>query len=255
MASGKLEHRSPRREVDDAPDMRRMSWFRLWHDMIRDPKWRLVAIRSRQPVHAVIAVAIALMTNASMNHGRRGTLSRWADDVEGAALDLEPDQVAAIRLAMDGLVIEGDRLTGWAARQPERNDDSRDRMRRHRERKRIGRVTPGDANVTPSDAVVTRSDGADSEPTEEDLESIAPLASESGSARERRAGGPKTAATTAAGSSGEACTASEGERAESLQQPTSAAWDSPDWKIREKAKVGQFARGGRVVGSSGRAVT
>jgi hypothetical protein len=61
-------------------------------------------------------------------------LHGWNDRVMGAALDLPGDVVAAIRQAMQGLVLDGDRLTGWDKRQ-KASDNVADRVRKHRSRK------------------------------------------------------------------------------------------------------------------------
>jgi len=124
-----------------------MDWLRLWHDMPTDPKWRVVAKKAKQPIPCVIAVYIMMMTNASANIAARGTLLSWDDEDAAAALDMEPEDVAAIRSAMQGKVLEGDMLTGWDRRQPKRERDesgaSTERSRKHRS------GTPADAGERP----------------------------------------------------------------------------------------------------------
>lgn len=97
-------------------------WVRLWHDMPTDPKWRVIARKSRQPLPCVIALFNLMMVNASGNAAERGSLCGWDDEDAAAALDMEPEEVAAIREAMQGKVLEGNRLTGWERRQPKRED-------------------------------------------------------------------------------------------------------------------------------------
>ena len=97
-------------------------WVRLWHDMPTDPKWRVVARKSGQPLACVIAVFNLMMVNASGNGADRGTLTAWDDEDAAAALDMEAEDVAAIRTAMQGKVLEGNRLAGWEKRQPKRED-------------------------------------------------------------------------------------------------------------------------------------
>ena len=112
-------------------------WVRLWHDMPTDPKWRVIARRSGQPLPCVIAVFNLLMVNASANADDRGTLRNWDDEDAAAALDMEPEEIAAIKQAMQGKVLNGDRLTGWEKRQPKREDNSSAaRVAKHRETKR-----------------------------------------------------------------------------------------------------------------------
>lgn len=119
-----------------------MQWLRWHHGTVSDPKWRLVSRRSGQPVHAVLAVWAAMLESAS-GGDQRGELEGWDDEVVGIGLDMDTDAVIAIRSAMQGLVLEGDTLTGWGKRNPKREDDSSERVRRYRERQK--NVTPGNA--------------------------------------------------------------------------------------------------------------
>lgn len=123
-----------------------MQWLRWYHGTVTDPKWRVVARRSGQTVPVVIAVWAAMLETAS-EATERGTLDGWLDEVVAAALDLEPEHVGAIREAMHGLTLDGDSLSGWDKRQPQREDNtSSERVRRHRERKR---ESQGSAPATP----------------------------------------------------------------------------------------------------------
>lgn len=94
-------------------------WVRLWHDMPTDPKWRVIARKSGQPLACVIAVFTMMLTNASGNSDARGVLLGWDHEDAGAALDMDAEDVAAIHAAMQGKVLDGDRLTGWERRQVE----------------------------------------------------------------------------------------------------------------------------------------
>lgn len=107
-------------------------WFRLWSDMVNDPKWRTIARVSKQEVSRVIAVYLHMMTCAS-NATERGRLQGWCDEDIATALDIETDDVEAIRCAMEDRVLDGDYLTGWQKRQPVREDDSAARSKAWRE--------------------------------------------------------------------------------------------------------------------------
>jgi len=131
----------------------KMDWLRLWHEMPIDPKWRVVSRRSGRPTSEIIAVYTMMLVNASQSC-ERGSLEHWDDEVVAAAFDMEIEQVHAIREAMQGVVLEGNHLTGWERRQPEREreDNSSERVRRWRERQGSD-VTQGNAEnepVTPS---------------------------------------------------------------------------------------------------------
>jgi hypothetical protein len=99
-------------------------WVRLWHDMPTDPKWRVIARKSGQPLPCVVSVFTLMLTNASGNSADRGVLLGWDHEDAGAALDMDAEAVEAIYEAMQGKVLDGDRLTGWERRQPKREDNT-----------------------------------------------------------------------------------------------------------------------------------
>ena len=95
-------------------------WLRLWHDMPNDPKWRTIARISGQPVSLVQAIYVHLLVDASRNV-TRGHVTVTKEDI-ASALDLTEEQVESVFSAMQGRVLEGDKLTGWEGRQPKRED-------------------------------------------------------------------------------------------------------------------------------------
>lgn len=130
-------------------------WLRLWHDMPNDPVWRVIARRSKRPVTEVISVFIFVLVNASERSGteqnapeRGRTFNLHCDDI-AAALDMEEDDVQSILVAMQGKVLDGDRLTGWVKRQPEREDptgaERQARFRRSRSNTEARTVTQRNA--------------------------------------------------------------------------------------------------------------
>lgn len=123
-------------------------WFRLWTDMVNDPKFRTIARVSEQEISRVISVYVHMMTCAS-NATERGHTEGWCDEDVATALDINTEDVQVIREAMQGRVLDGDYLTGWEKRQPlrEREDDTAaDRKRQQRARE------ANKSNVTPSHA-------------------------------------------------------------------------------------------------------
>ena len=134
-----------------------MDWCRLWHDMPNDPKWRVVSRRSGRPISEVMAVYVHMLVTASSAENR-GQIEGWDDEDVAASLDLEEEDVRAIREAMEGKVLAGDVVSGWEKRQPKRDDDSADRVRRYRERKKSEGVTEttGNDDVTQRNAGVTQ---------------------------------------------------------------------------------------------------
>lgn len=117
-----------------------MKWLRLYHDTITDPKWRVVAAESGQSEAVVLAVWVHMLVNASAAKAR-GTLEGWDDRFVGAAMGLKGDVVAAVREAMQGVTLDGMRLTGWDKRQ-KASDNVAERVRRHRNNK-SGSPAPG----------------------------------------------------------------------------------------------------------------
>lgn len=132
-----------------------MDWCRLWHDAPDDPKWRLIARRAGVRAGDVWAVATRMMVTASRNVTNRGAIVGWDDEVEAIGLDFEPDDVARIREAMQGVFLDGDMLRGWEKRQPKREDSTAaDRKRKQRDR---GRTLRDDAGQTDTSQDVTQS--------------------------------------------------------------------------------------------------
>lgn len=120
-----------------------MKWVRLYNATANDPNWRMIAADTGLPVHAVLAAWTAMLCHAS-EATPRGTLAGWMDKRAAAILDLKPADLTAIREAMQGVTLDGDRLLNWDQEQYE-SDTSAERTRVYRERKK-----QRDRNVTPS---------------------------------------------------------------------------------------------------------
>jgi len=143
-------------------------WVRLWHDMPTDPKWRVIARKSGQPLPCVIALFTLMMTTASAADDR-GSIANLTNEDAAAALDLDEEDVAAMREAMQGRVLDGDRLSGWERRQPKRereNDDSSQRVAKHRAKLREG----SQDGVTPCNATERHETPREDTETEKDTE-------------------------------------------------------------------------------------
>ena len=113
-----------------------LPWVRLWNDMPADPKWRVIAKRSGRPLTEVIALFNVMMVSGGLNPAERGVLHNWSDEDVAATLDIEVDHVSSIRSAMQGKVLEENRLMAWKKRQPIRDDGSAERSKSRRNRMR-----------------------------------------------------------------------------------------------------------------------
>lgn len=113
-----------------------MNWLRWYHGTVTDPKWRVVAQKSKRPVAVVVAVWAAMLETASQSEPRGSIQSFNAEDI-AAALDLTVDDVETVCNAMSGKVVDNSRLIAWDRRQPKREDPtSTERVQRHRGKKR-----------------------------------------------------------------------------------------------------------------------
>ena len=116
--------------------------------MPNDPKFKTIARVSKQPIAVVLGVYVHLLVSASAAVDR-GTLDGYNVEDLATALDVDSASVGAILDAMQGRVLEGDKVSGWDKRQVNREDSSTERMRQFRNRK----VTHSDARVTHGDAM------------------------------------------------------------------------------------------------------
>lgn len=156
------------------------SWLRLWHDMPNDPKWRTIARKSNQRIGDVISVYLHVLVNvssggetacnagvtqgvASGNEDERGRIKNLCADDIASSLDLETEQVEQILAAMQGKVLDGNLVIGWAKRQPKRDDDSSARVRAYRDRKRAEKESKGNTLVGTCNAGVMQGNAPDTD--------------------------------------------------------------------------------------------
>jgi hypothetical protein len=117
-----------------------MDWFRWHHGSVTDPKFQLVARKTKSRVADVIAVWAFVLEAASQSdaRGNHGTLDFESID---CALGLEDGQAYAIHTAMAErwLITADGRVASWEKRQPKRereDDNSTERSREYRQSKR-----------------------------------------------------------------------------------------------------------------------
>ena len=107
-------------------------WFRSHHGAPTDPKWLIIAKRSETQPIVTVGIWWSLLDYASQNEDR-GSIAGY--DSEAIAEFYSIDHATMLRV-LDVLrergMINDDRLTNWDKRQPKREDDSTERVRRHR---------------------------------------------------------------------------------------------------------------------------
>ena len=125
-------------------------WFRMWHGISSDPKWRTIARASKQPIHLVISMYVTLLDSASQNV-TRGHADVTLEDI-ASQLDVTEQEIQLIFDAMQGRVLDGFIVTGWSKRQPKREDYGSDetgamsaaeRKRAQREREKLANENGG----------------------------------------------------------------------------------------------------------------
>lgn len=112
------------------------SWFRVWHDMPNDPKWRTISRISKQPISLVISTYLHVLANASANATERGRTHGFEVEDIASALDVDAEVIHSVMEAMQGRVMDGDKVSGWEKRQPLREDNSAERSRAWRQAQR-----------------------------------------------------------------------------------------------------------------------
>jgi hypothetical protein len=109
-----------------------IDWFRSWHGAPTDTKWLLIAKKAGVPAGIVSAVVWALFDHASQCE-QRGNVEGF--DVETYAIfsGFEEAQIAAVIAALkEKNIIENGCLSAWSKRQPKREDNSSERVAKHR---------------------------------------------------------------------------------------------------------------------------
>ena len=128
-----------------------MQWFRSHHGAPTDNKLGLIAQKKGIARPVVIAVWWYVLDYASQNTPR-GTITGM--DADEAAFAIGADD-ADIGACLEGFrergMIDGDALAAWDARQPKREDDSSERVKRLRDKKKSD-VTPCNADETHGNA-------------------------------------------------------------------------------------------------------
>ena len=137
-----------------------MEWFRWYHGAISDPKWPLIARKSGQNIGTVVSIWAAILEHASQDEDR-GSVDGFDPEAIDALYGYEDGTCKSVMDAMEdkALIVEGC-ISSWRKRQPkrEREDNSTERVRRHREAKKAATETENannNADETPCNASET----------------------------------------------------------------------------------------------------
>jgi hypothetical protein len=145
-----------------------MDWFRSWHGAPTDNKWLLIAKRAGVTPMMVSAVFWALLDYASQQE-ERGSVAGFDAETYAMWAGCDETDVIAIVNAMraKGVITDGERLAAWEKRQPRREDDSSERVRRYRDKPKDDVTQKQVTNVTQCNAcngnVTQCNDNSDSE--------------------------------------------------------------------------------------------
>ena len=130
-----------------------IDWFRWHHGSVTDPKFQLVARKSKQSLATIIAVWAFVLEKASASE-ERGHFGGLDCESVDCMFGLEDGATQAILSAMaDRGLVDADRVASWEKRQVkrERTDDvSTDRVRAFRSKER--QETPKTNDETPCNA-------------------------------------------------------------------------------------------------------
>lgn len=120
-----------------------IQWWRSWHGAPTDTKWLVIGRKAGVTPGIVSAVFWALCDYASQNK-ERGSIVGFDVETYSAFTGFSEEDVNSVISALNekGLVEDGF-LVNWSKRQPVREDDSLERVRKYRENKKA--VTQGNA--------------------------------------------------------------------------------------------------------------
>lgn len=133
-----------------------MKWYAAHHGMPFDPKFQKVARRSGQPAIVVVGIWVVILDNVSQS-AERGTLDGFDAESVDIAMGMKDGTTQAIMDAMQGLLLDGDRVPAFMGRQPK---DPTGAERKRKQRSSASRDT-GDSHGTSQDVTVLSRDKSD----------------------------------------------------------------------------------------------
>lgn len=110
-----------------------IDWFKSWHGAPTDNKWLVIAKRANVSPGIVSAIVWALLDCASQS-GNRGSIETFDIETYSTYSGFSEEQIGAVINSLkDKELIENNVFSAWDRRQ----DNSTDRVRKHREMKRM----------------------------------------------------------------------------------------------------------------------
>lgn len=110
-----------------------IEWFRSWHGAPTDPKWILIAKRSETQPGVVSAILWAMFDHASQNREQRGRVADFDIETYAAFSGFDEATIGrVIECLKEKNIIKDGYLSAWEKRQPKREDNSTERVQRHR---------------------------------------------------------------------------------------------------------------------------
>lgn len=111
-------------------------WFRSWHGAPTDPKWLGIARKAGIAPGIVAALVWALLDRASQAT-ERGSVAGYDADGLACFMGCEADQVEhVIALMHEKGILSDNSFTNWEKHQPKREDNSTERVKEFRERRK-----------------------------------------------------------------------------------------------------------------------
>jgi hypothetical protein len=125
-----------------------IEWWRSYHGAPTDAKWIIVSKRAQVKPGVVAAVWYALQDHASQSTPR-GSVATHDSESLAAFYGWPVAVIDRVKGALreKGLIAPDGELAAWGKRQPKREDDSTERVRKYRERVTHGNATK--RNETP----------------------------------------------------------------------------------------------------------
>lgn len=144
-------------------------WFRVWHGVCEDGKWRTVARLSETRVADVLAVMLYLWERCSKSD-ERGSILGIDWEVVSDVLGIDPNAIERIRtqLIARRVISDEERISSWEKYQPKREDDSAARAKAWRDNNKKQQVNSDKTQANASERKITLDKDKDTDKDKEE---------------------------------------------------------------------------------------